>query len=96
MGMDMSMLGSFEYSALYTFRSMFHFWLYFYRAKHSFNARYVVNRPYYFRPRSEFEDARIIFSYDKIKFFRVYETFKYCAPFDAIESISFKQLLDKG
>ena len=88
LGMDMSMLGSLEYAALYTFRSMAHFWWFFMRAKGVFNAAYKVNRPFYFRPRSEFEDARAVLNCDGIQFIRVYEPFKYAAPLQGVRTIS--------
>jgi len=58
LGMDMSMLGSMEYAAPYTFKSMWHFRWFFSRTSHVFNGNYRPNHPYYLRPASEFADFR--------------------------------------
>ena len=57
-GMDMSMLGSFEYAAPYSFKTMLHFRGYFWRTQHVFNANYVRNPHYYLRPPYEFENIK--------------------------------------
>ena len=89
LGMDMSMLGSFEYAALYTFKSMLHFRWFFHRSQHVFNADYKPNRPFYRRPQSEFADARLLLSQvNGTQFTRVYQPFKYAAPLDGIPTIS--------
>ena len=93
LGMDMSVLGSMEYSAPYVFKSMLHFRWFFFRSRRAFNADYKVNRPYYFRPQSEFEDLREILDYGKMRFIRVHNDFKYAAPIEYISTISFDQFL---
>ena len=94
LGMDMTMLGTMEYSALYIFKSMLHYRWFFFRSRQAFNSAYKTNKPYYYRPKSEFEDARNIFSYKGINFKRIYEPFRYGVPFDGIETISIKELLE--
>jgi len=93
LGMDMSMIGAMEYSAPYTFRSMFHFWWFFSKVKHVFNANYKVNRPFYLRPKSEFEDLRIVFNQKKIKFIRIHDKFKYAAPIEFVPTVTFEEFL---
>src|SRR5205814_96721 len=56
LGMDMSMLGTMEYAAPYTFKSMLHYRWFFRNTRHVFNAAYRQNRPWYIRPKSEFEN----------------------------------------
>lgn len=93
LGMDMTMLGTLEYSAPYIFKSMLHYRWFFYKSKQAFNSAYKVNKPYYYRPQSEFEDSAKIFSYKNIKFKRIYEPSRYGVPFDGIETISIKDFL---
>jgi len=93
LGMDMSMLGSMEYAALYTFKSMFHYWWYFVRSSHAFNPNYKANRPFYFRPKSEFNDLHLIWNYEPIRFVRVYNRLKYAAPIKGIPSVSIEHFL---
>ena len=91
LGMDMTMLGSMEYAAPYTFKSLRHFRGYFARTNRVFNADFKPNRPFYFRPKSEFEDARLTLSHGRTKWIRVYEPSRYAAPLDGIPAISVGQ-----
>ena len=93
LGMDMSIFGSMEYAAPYTFKSMLHFWWFFQRTKHVFNSNYISNRPFFFRPKSEFMDLGVVTGYDKFKFVRIYDKHKYTAPTPFIETISFDEFL---
>lgn len=93
LGMDMSMLGSLEYAALYTFQSMRHFRWYFLRTNDVFGPAYRVNKPFYLRPQSEFEDLRALLNYGRVKFVRVYERFRYAAPIEGIPTMSLQQFL---
>ena len=95
LGMDMSMLGSMEYAALYTFKSMLHFRWYFHKTNHAFSAAYRPNRPFYLRPKSEFEDVRRVLDCEKTQFIRVYDPFKYAAPIVGIRTISMKQFVQQ-
>jgi len=94
LGMDMSMLGAFEYSACYTFKSMFHFQCFFRLTKHVFNSSYQMNRPYYFRPKTEFEDFKIVTSYEAMQFVHVYNKFKFAAQIPFLKTITFEELLN--
>jgi hypothetical protein len=94
LGMDMNMFGSLEYSAPNIFKSMFHFWWFFKRSSSAFNASYKMNKPYYLRPISEFEDLKKILNYSNINFVRVYEPAKYVAPIDWIETINPQNLFN--
>ena len=78
---------------MYTFRSMLHFWFFFQRVKHVFNAAYKPNRPYYLRPRSEFDDLRKVLNVKGVRFNRVYSPFRYAAPADGIPTISMEEFL---
>jgi hypothetical protein len=92
LGMDMSMLGSMEYAAPFIFKSMFHFRWFFEKANRVFNADYKMNRPYYFRPKSEFEDLRQVLNYPNINIIRVYKDYRYAAPVDGIRTITPEEL----
>lgn len=88
LGMDMSMLGSMEYGAPYTFKSMLHFRWYFSRTRHVFNANYRPNRPWYLRPQSEFEVLRSLLDPERIDFVRVFTPYRYTVPTGFMPSIS--------
>jgi hypothetical protein len=80
LGMDMSMLGTMEYAAPYTFKSMFHYRWFFHNTKHVFNAAYRSNRPWYIRPQSEFADLAALLDPAKIDLVRVFNPYKYTVP----------------
>ncbi len=92
-GMDMSILGSLEYSAPYTFRSMAHFWWFWRRNGKVFSGNYVRNGWMFRRPQSEFDDIRALWKASPVKFTRVYDPWKYATPIDGISTISTKQLM---
>jgi len=93
-GMDMSMLGSFEYAAPYIFKSMLHFRGYFWRTRKAFNANYLPNRRYYLRPPYEFENIKALLGYKNIRFTRVHNPFRWAAPsIDGLRTISFEEFL---
>lgn len=87
LGMDMSMLGSMEYGAPYTFKSMLHFRWYFRRTRHVFNRNYRPNRPWYLRPRSEFEALKSVLDRERIDLVRVFAPYAYTVPIDFMHSI---------
>lgn len=91
LGMDLTMLGSMEYSAQHVFKSMFHFKRFFRKTAKVFNADYVMNKPYYFRPPSEFDDLRGLLNYDGMRITRVYDAGKYVAPVDGIPTIPVRE-----
>ena len=80
LGMDMSMLGTMEYAAPYTFKSLLHFRWFFHKTKHVFNAAYRPNRPWYIRPQSEFDDLKALLDPDEIDLVRVFAPYKYTVP----------------
>ena len=88
LGMDMSMLGSMEYGAPYTFKSMLHFRWYFRRTRHVFNASYRANRPWYLRPRSEFAALESVIDSDRINLVRVFDPYRYTVSTPFMPSIS--------
>lgn len=104
-GMDMSMLGSMEYSALYTFRSLRHFRVFFEKARPVFSFSFPRRRRLWaqlwrkdeeaplMRPRYEFESLRQILSYERMEFVNVYEPFEFARPLDGIRNISFAEFL---
>ncbi|MEC7769029.1 MAG: hypothetical protein VX471_07095 [Acidobacteriota bacterium] len=95
-GMDMSMLGSFEYAAPYSFKTMWHFRRYFSKTNRVFNANYVRNRPYYLRPPYEFENIKRLPNYPGLRFTRVHDPFKWAAPaMDGLRTISFREFLNQ-
>jgi hypothetical protein len=91
-GMDMSMLGSLEYAAPYTFRSMVHFWWFFHRTRHVFNSNYRANGWLFTRPQSEFDDLRMLWAESPIAFTRVYRPWRYAMPVDRIPTIGIEAL----
>lgn len=93
LGMDMSLLGSFEYAAPYTFRSMAHFWWFMRRNGHVFNANYRRNGWLFARPQSEFDNLRMLWSQSPMTFTRVYEPWRYASRIDGIRTISFDEFL---
>lgn len=88
LGMDMSMLGAMEYAAPYTFRSMLAFRWFFYRTRHVFNANYRPNRPYYYRPASEFDDLRSLLGAPQMRIVRVHRPWKYAADVPGIPTVT--------
>jgi hypothetical protein len=92
-GMDMSMLGSLEYAAPYTFRSMLHYWWFFHRTMHVFNGNYRANGFLFTRPQSEFNDLRMLWGRSPTKFVRVYDPWRYSSRVDGIETVSVREFL---
>lgn len=90
-GMDMSVLGSLEYAAPYTFRSMAHFWWFWMRNGPVFNANFKRNGWMFARPQSEFDDLRALWKASPVTFTRVYEPWRYATRIDDIRSVSFEQ-----
>lgn len=91
-GMDMSMLGSLEYAAPYTFRSMAHFWWFFRRTRHVFSGNYRANGWLFTRPQSEFDDLRALWAISPVTFVRVYDSWRYASPVDGIRTVSVQDL----
>ena len=88
------MLGSFEFAAPYSFKSMWHFRAYFWRTNHVFNANYILNRPYYLRPQYEFDEHKQLLDYPALTFTRVHDPFHWSAPtIDGLSSISLNEFL---
>jgi hypothetical protein len=87
LGMDMSMVGTMEYAAPFTFKSMIHYRWFFHRTRHVFNASYKPNRPWFIRPRSEFADLEAVLDPEQIDFVRVYMPYKYTVPTPFMHSI---------
>ena len=88
LGMDMSMLGSMEYAAPYTFKSMLHYRWFFWNTKHVFNAAYKQNRPWYVRPKSEFGDLAALLDPDRIDLVRVFSPSQYTVPTPFMHAVS--------
>src|SRR5947208_9707415 len=88
LGMDMSMLGSLEYSAPFTFRSMAHFWWFFRRTSRVFNGNYRRRGWLFTRPQSEFDDLTMLWSRSPMAFTRVYEPWRYASPIEGIRTVS--------
>ena len=88
LGLDMSMLGSMEYSAPYTFKSMWHFRWYFRRTRHVFNAVYRPNRPWFLRPQSEFEGMKALIDPSRIDLVRVFEPYRYTVATPFMTSVT--------
>jgi len=93
LGMDMSMLGTMEYAVPYTFRSMLAFRWFFYRTRHVFNADYRPNRPYFYRPASEFDDLRKLVADSALRIVRVHRPWKYAAEIAGVPTITPDALL---
>jgi hypothetical protein len=88
LGMDMSMIGTMEYAAPYSFKSMLHYRWFFHRTKHVFNAAYRQNRPWYVRPQSEFEDLKALLDPEQIDLVRVFSPYKYTVPMPFMHTIT--------
>ncbi len=94
LGMDMSMLGSMEFAACYTFKSMKHYEKFFKKAQRVFNASFRENKRKFMRPPYDFEAVEQILSYRGMTFLNIYEPFEYAMPVPGIRSISFKEFLN--
>jgi hypothetical protein len=94
LGMDMSMLGTLEYSAPFAFRSMAHFWWFFHRSRHVFNASYRRNGWLFRRPQSEFDDLRRLWRDSPVAFTRVYAPWRHATPVDGIPTMTPRALLE--
>ena len=92
LGMDMSMLGTMEYSAPFVFRSMIHFYCYLLMVRKAFNANYVFNFPIYLRPKSEFSDIIQLWNFWDMNFLRVNDPYRYFAKLKGIRHIDFPDL----
>ncbi len=93
MGMDMSILGSFEYAAPYTFQSMLHFWWFLRRHGRVFNGNYRANGWMFKRPQSEFDDLRLLWRDAPLRFTRVYTPWTYASPIEGLPTISPEALM---
>jgi hypothetical protein len=94
-GMDMSMLGSMEYSALYTFKSLKEYEKFFKKATVVFNPCFKRSKNKFMRPPYEFDDMQEVLGYDKIEFVNVYEPFEFAMPLKGIRNITFKEFLNE-
>ena len=79
LGMDMTMLGSLEYGAPYAFKSMAHFWWFFRRTRHVFNADFRPNQPWYLRPAGEFSALQQVLDPSRVELVRVVTPYRYAA-----------------
>jgi len=95
LGMDMSMLGSMEFAAPSTFRSMLAFRWFFYRTRRAFNDNYKPNRPYYYRPASEFHDLRRLVSSPEPRIVRVHSPTRFAADVPDIPTMSVEEFLSR-
>lgn len=93
LGMDMSILGSLEYAALYTFRSMAHYWWFLRRNGRAFSGNYIRNGWLFDRPQNEFDALRMLWNEGPIAFTRVYDPWRWAAPVDGVRVMSVAQLL---
>lgn len=94
LGMDMSMLGSMEYAACYTFKSMAHYRKFFKKARRAFSGNFKENKRPFMRPPHEFAALEKILKYQGMNFVNIYEPFEYSLPVDGIPNISFKEFLN--
>ena len=94
LGMDMSMLGSMEYAACYTFKSMAHYRRFFKKAQRAFSGNFKANKRLFMRPPHEFSALEKILKYRGMNFVNIYEPFEYSLPVDGIPNISFKEFLN--
>lgn len=95
LGLDMNMLGNMEYSAKNLFKSFFHYFLFFFLVKRSFNANFKINFPFYLRPNSEFKDFENIFFHDPIKTYNVVDSSLLVGKIKNLKEISYKFFLKK-
>ena len=92
-GYDMTNLGAVEYSAPFVFRSMHHFHWYVLRSKKAFSASYKINRPFFLRPRSDFDEFQKILQYPNLEIIRVTGGYKHIGAVPGIRSTSFEELI---
>jgi hypothetical protein len=95
-GMDMSLLGSMELAAPFTFKSMAHFWWFMLRNGRVFSANYRRNGWLMARPQHEFDDLRGLWRRAPMRFTRVYEPWRYAARVDGISTCSYDELWQQG
>lgn len=96
LGMDMSILGSFEYSAPYTFRSMAHYWWFLHRNEHVFSGNYKLYKHagwLFSRPKVEFDLVRSLWAAAPVAFTQVYEPWRWAWPIADIRTMSYDQFL---
>ena len=91
LGLDMSMLGSMEYAAPYTFKSMRHYGKFFKKAAPVFNASFQRNPKRFMRPPAELESLRSALSYAAMEFVNVFEPFEYALPIEGIRTIGYSE-----
>lgn len=94
LGMDMSNIGSFEYSAPYTFRSMAHYWWFLHRNERVFNGNPKVFKHgwLFSRPKPEFVAVQTLWSQSPVTFTQVYEPWRWAWPIDGIRTVTYNQL----
>jgi hypothetical protein len=95
LGMDMSIVGSFEYSAPFTFQSMAHYWWFLKRNERVFNGNPKVLKGgwLFSRPTSEFEAVRALWKESPVRFTQVHEPFRWAWPIGGVPTMSYTQLL---
>ena len=94
LGMDMSMLGSMEYAACYTFKTMSHYRKFFQKARRAFSGNFKENKRLFMRPAHEFAALKKILKYQRMSFVNIYEPFEYSMPVDGVPNISFQEFLN--
>lgn len=96
LGMDMSILGSFEYSASYTFRSLAHYWWFLHRNEDVFsgNPKLFKHAGWLFsRPTVEFDAVRALWAESPVQFTQVYEPWRWAWPVGGIPTLSYAEFL---
>ena len=93
-GYDMNMLGAFEYSAPFTFKSILHFSWYIYAARRALNYHYVPNWPPYLRPKRAFQDMEWVLRYKGLDIRRVIHDRRYVGKVRGMRDIGFDDISD--
>jgi hypothetical protein len=92
-GMDMSLLGSMEYAAPFTFNSMAGFWWFMFRNGRAFSGNYKRNGWLLARPQTEFEALRSLWRQSPVRFTRVFEPWRYASRVDDIATCTIEEAL---
>ncbi len=87
--MDLSMIGSVEFAAPFTFKTMWHFKRFYKKTFRVFSSKQTLNDPIWLRPQNDFDDTKALLNYDGMRIVRVVNPHKYVGSLDGIPSMPF-------
>ena len=89
--MDLNMIGSVEFAAPFTFKTMWHFKRFYKKTFRVFSSKQTLNRPVWLRPQHDFDDTKMLLNYDGMHIVRVFNPHRYVGSLDGVPSITFGQ-----